>query len=83
MSRASLSEFYQVLGDTLKVKPSTITDDSSPRTISAWDSMGSILVATALEHRFGVRLTLEELMTMNTVADLRAALGRHGVQFDA
>jgi len=72
----------RIVAEILEVPPSAITDQSSREQFARWDSLGSILLMTALERRYQVRFTLAELMTVRTVGDIKAALGRHGVVAD-
>ncbi len=81
-SRQAVPTLYQLIAEVLKVKPSDITATSSPETIRGWDSLRNILLVTVLEERYRVKLTLAELMAMNTVGDLQATLEHHGVSLD-
>ena len=70
------SIFEQVRGiasDILGVPAGKITVASSPETIESWDSMQHLNLVLAIEERFGVQLSPEEIEQMNTIG-LVAAL---------
>jgi acyl carrier protein len=70
------SIFEQVRGiasDILGVPAGKITVASSPETIESWDSMQHLNLVLAIEERFGVQLSPEEIEQMNNIG-LVAAL---------
>ena len=79
---AAMQTLHQLIAEVLQVPPASINDASSPETVTRWDSMANIMVVTALEERFQVQFTLADIMTMRTVADIKAALARYGVSCD-
>ncbi len=48
-----------------------VSDDTSPDDVAAWDSVGHLAVVAAVEREFGVRFTADEVLTIETVGDLR------------
>lgn len=56
----------------------TINEDSSPDTISTWDSMSHIHLVLALETEFGVQLSPEDSMEMLSVRLIRMILEDNG-----
>jgi acyl carrier protein len=58
-----------------------IRDDMRNLDIPGWDSVAHISIVEALEQRFGVRLTTEEMIEMGSIQKIKAILGRHGVTF--
>jgi len=55
-----------------------ITDDDSPATLEAWDSLAQIRLVHELETRFGVRLPDEALLEEQSVGSLRRLVLAHG-----
>ena len=49
------------------IDPETITIDSTPSDIPAWDSMGHVQLASSLERIFGLSFDVEDLMEMEDV----------------
>jgi acyl carrier protein len=49
------------------IDPGTITLDTSPADVSAWDSMGHVTLASSLERVFGLTFDVDDLMEMEDV----------------
>ena len=52
---------------------------STPRCdVAAWDSLGQLVLMSALDQRFGIRLTQDELASLRSIQDILNVLGNHG-----
>lgn len=52
---------------------------STPRgDVPAWDSLGQLVLMSALDQRFGIRLTQDELASLRSIQDILNILGNHG-----
>lgn len=69
----------QVLLRVLKVNAEEINDKSSPENISGWDSFNGLMLVTELEKEFHVKFTIDEIVAVNDVKDIKDALRKHGV----
>jgi acyl carrier protein len=56
------------------IEPQSISIDTTPADIPAWDSMGHVTLASNLEHIFGLTFDVDELMEMENVKDICAVL---------
>ena len=54
----------------MHVDPSTITMETEPGDVAAWDSMGHVTLATSLEQEFGVNFDVDDLMEMENVREI-------------
>ncbi len=52
------------------IDPQTITMDTAPTDIPAWDSMGHVTLATNLEQAFGLNFDVDDLMEMENVKEI-------------
>ena len=52
------------------IDPETVTIDSTPSDIPAWDSMGHVQLASSLERAFGLSFDVEDLMAMEDVRQI-------------
>jgi acyl carrier protein len=53
--------------------------ESTPRSdIPAWDSLGQLVLMSALDERFGIRLTQDELPALQSVREILDVLRKHG-----
>jgi acyl carrier protein len=77
MSR--LAELHELLAESFSTDPSEFDDDASPERISGWDSLTHLNMTLALEERFGVVLTTDDIMHMQNVGAIRRVLRAHGV----
>ncbi len=53
-----------------------IGPDTGPDQVPTWDSLAQIQLVVRVERRFSVRLSVDDVMAIETVADLRRALAR-------
>jgi acyl carrier protein len=65
----------RVTSQVLNVPAGSITDDSSPRTVEGWDSLGHMNLMLALEEEFGVQFSDERIMQLLSVGAILQALG--------
>ena len=72
-------KLLNILSKVLNVDASTITDESSPDNIPTWDSFNGLMLVTELEKGFDVKFTMEEIMLVKNVKDIKESLKVHGV----
>jgi acyl carrier protein len=68
---AWLAELFEAPADSLS--PDTPRD-----AIATWDSLGQLLLMSALDERFGIRLSQGEANGLRAVGDVLGLLRRHG-----
>ena len=76
------NKLYSVISRVLGVPEEDISDDTSPDTVKTWDSLSHVNLIIALEHQFGVHLSPEEAMEMESVKLIRLTLADHGIEFN-
>lgn len=54
-------------------------EKASVESLSTWDSLGKIGLATALEDEFAIELEAEEILRFNSYADGLEILKNHGI----
>lgn len=55
-----------------------IREDTPRDDIDAWDSLGQLVLMSALDERFGIRLKQAELSKLNSVRDVLDVLAGNG-----
>ena len=60
--------------DIFAVPLESISADSSPATIEAWDSMKHLTLVLALEEKFGLHFSPEEIESMRNVSAISAMI---------
>ena len=71
----------ELFAEELDVSTSELDDDSSPETISAWDSLAAMNLVAAIEETFEINLSTVEIMKMNSIGVAREVLTAKGKKF--
>jgi len=72
------STLYDVIAKVFEVPPSQINDGSSPQTIENWDSFRGLVLFDELETTFKVKFSLDDLLNIKNVGDIKKNLARLG-----
>lgn len=75
-----MKKLYAVLSEILQIKEEIINDNTSPSNVDNWDSYNGLLLVSELENNFNVKFTLEEVMAVKNVGDIKKALEKHGIK---
>ena len=75
-------KLYDLIARVMQVPISEIDDTSSPETIERWDSFQKLILLYDLEAAFEIKFTIDEVLSINTVADIKRNLLNHGVLLD-
>lgn len=75
-----MSRLKKILSKVLEVDEKEINDDSSPDTIENWDSFNGLMLVTELENEFKVNFTMDEVINIVNVGDIKKALIKHGIK---
>lgn len=67
------------IAEVLKLDPAALSPESGAGDFAEWDSLGHLIVVSALEARFGVTFTTDEILNARTVADFDALLETRSV----
>lgn len=59
-----------IAADVFQSDSATLTTDSSPETIEAWDSVQNLNLILALEQEFGLEFVPEEMDQMKTIGQI-------------
>jgi acyl carrier protein len=65
-----LAKVKTAFSSTFDIDPQTITLDSTPDDMPAWDSMGHVELASSLERAFGLSFDVDDLMAMENVKEI-------------
>ncbi len=69
----------ELVATVLDVSPDQLTMESGPRTVSKWDSLAHVTIAAAVEQTYKVELTMPEILSVRSIANLQEVLRKHGV----
>ena len=63
-----------VLAEVLQVAQAIITDDLAMQDVDAWDSLKHMELIVSIENAFGLQLSFDEIVNMQSVGNIRRAL---------
>ena len=70
-----------LIARVLSVEPQSFSEETTPGEIDTWDSFNGLLMVSELESEFDVHFSMEEVVAIACVGDIKEALSRHGVEF--
>jgi acyl carrier protein len=70
----------EIFASVLSEPISNITDFSSPKNLKSWNSLRHIQIVTTIENTYKVRFTTAEIVTINSVGDIRQILSNKGIK---
>jgi acyl carrier protein len=73
------TDLTTLIADTLDISPVDVTDDTGPGTDARWTSLKHVELVVAIEERFGVALSYQEILDLRNVAAVRETLRQRGV----
>lgn len=71
-----------VLANVLQIDEDSITDQTSPKNVETWDSLNSLLLITEFEKIFNTNFSLDEVMAIKCVKDIKTLLKKKGIKFE-
>lgn len=75
-------KLYNIISKVMSVEVSQINDESGPETIESWNSFHGLVLVDEIENIFQVKFTLEEIIDVKKVIDIKRHLKNHGVILD-
>lgn len=70
----------EIVAKILEIDPNEINDMTGPANTPVWDSFNGLLLVTELEKNFKVNFSIDEVVAVKNVRDIKAALRVHGVR---
>lgn len=69
------------IADALGVAPEKVTNELTYQSIPEWDSIGHMTVIAAVEGEFGVSISPEDILAIDSVGMLREVVAGQGGSF--
>jgi len=66
----------------MEVQVTDIDEESTSETIENWDSFRRLVLFEELERQFEVKFTLNELLSVNKIDDIKNILSLRGMSVD-
>jgi acyl carrier protein len=76
------NNLLDIVANVMEVQVSQIDDESGPETIENWDSFRGLILFEELESKFNVKFTLNELLNIKKIKDIKNILSIRGASFN-
>ncbi len=73
------NRLYNLVAKVMNIQSSTINDESSPESIENLTSFNGYVLLYELETEFKVKFSIDEVMDVKKIADIKRHLKNHGV----
>ena len=73
-------DFTNVINKILLLDGDEIRDDLPRKEVDDWDSLTHLMLVSELESTFGITLGDDDVMEIESLGDLKAALRKAGVE---
>jgi len=69
----------ELLAQILQIDIAHITDNTKMKDVETWDSLKHMEIIASLEQAFGVEFTFEEIVSMQSIGQIKHVLIQKGV----
>jgi acyl carrier protein len=76
------NDLLNIIANIMEVQVAEIDDESGPENIENWDSFKGLILFDELESKFNVKFTLNELLTVKKIKDIKKILSIHGASIE-
>jgi len=74
------AKLNEIITSTLHIPVDQVTDELTMTDVESWDSLQHMNLIASLEQVFGVELTFEEIVSMQSVGEIKRVLTGKGVE---
>lgn len=67
-----------LLSEVLQIPASKITEEMSMKDVDAWDSLKHMELIVSLEQSFGIDLSFDDIVAMQSVGEIKRVLRERG-----
>jgi acyl carrier protein len=79
MSSSTDKKLKTILAKVLLIDEAKISDELSRKTVKEWDSMAHLMLVSEIESVFEVTMDDDDIMEIQTVADIKKTLQKLGI----
>jgi acyl carrier protein len=77
-----MSRFTKVVSRVLRIAEKKVRDDTSPLSVSSWDSFRGLLLITEIEKEYRFKLSMDEVLSIRDVGDIKNVIRKRGLDPD-
>ena len=75
------TKLNEIIASTLHIPLGAVTDQLTMAEVETWDSLQHMDLIASLEQAFGAEFTFEEIVSMQSVAEIKRVLKSKGAEF--
>jgi acyl carrier protein len=75
------NQLYEIIAKVMNVSVSSLVDTMGPESIENWTSFNGYVLLHELETGFDVKFTIDEVMDVKTISDIKRHLKNKGITF--
>lgn len=77
-----MKRLKELLSSVLEISEDEITGETSPDNVQSWDSFNGLVLVSEMETKFKVKFTMNEIIGVKCVNDIKECLEKHGVRLE-
>ena len=74
------TKLNEIITATLHIPVERVTDELTMAEVESWDSLQHMNLIASLEQAFGVELTFEEIISMQSIGAIKQVLASKGAE---
>jgi acyl carrier protein len=77
-----MKELKQIIADFFGEDVKNISENTSQNNIEKWDSLNSLLLINEIEKEYNITISIDDIIEINSVLDIKNILKKHNLQFN-
>jgi acyl carrier protein len=70
-------KLVEIVAELFELDPAAVDDALTPEDVELWDSMNHLRLVSAVEEEFRIKLSMQEIESIRSLAVLRALVEQH------
>jgi acyl carrier protein len=71
------AKLVEIVAELFDLEPAAVDDALTPEDVELWDSMNHLRLVSAVEQEFQIKLSMQEIESIRSLAVLRALVEQH------
>ena len=72
-----MDDLKKIIAASLRISPSTLSDNSTMNDIVEWDSLSHMTLITEIEEKYEILFTGEDIATMQSIAEIHKRIKKY------
>jgi len=77
-----MKKLCRMVAEVLGVEEESVTPDTGPMVLSAWDSLNHMRLMAQIEEYYAIMLSADEIVSLLSVQDIAGFLAAKGIQVE-